>query len=161
MSIEGIDENGVIHFTPDRLIQEPVVFIGLTDSEVVQISVVSVLVGVPFGVLLLLPFGKGFLGVALGFAIAVLSIYLIGRKLRVLKRQYPDGLHTVYLQQVLQKKTPLNYGYVDFQGQWSIRRSQVVTRPQRSNETVSMKDVIGECDDLSSFQPQENKREAS
>ena len=46
-----------IDFIPDRLIEEPVVFRGLTDTEVVVLIIAGLVFWIPVSVLLLLPFG--------------------------------------------------------------------------------------------------------
>ena len=62
-STEGINEDGVITFTPDRLIQEPIVFLGFSDSEVVKGGLISGVLCIPTTVLLLLPFGYALVGI--------------------------------------------------------------------------------------------------
>ena len=54
MNPEGMNEEGEIIFTPDRLIQEPIVFIGLTDTEIVALAIAGVGFWVPLSILLLL-----------------------------------------------------------------------------------------------------------
>lgn len=152
MKTEGVDNNGVITFTPDRLIQEPVVFLGMTDSEVIGITLFSVVICLPLSVLLLLPVGMGLLGVCLGFGLSLVCIYVAGKQLTVIKRQYPDGLHRVYIQQYLQAHTPLHYKYVDYDGQWSIRRLYHVDKQPFIEEEYSMQELMNECDDLTQYQ---------
>lgn len=48
-----------IDFIPDRLIEEPVVFRGLTDTEVVVLISVGLVFWIPVSVLVLLPFEIG------------------------------------------------------------------------------------------------------
>lgn len=153
MSTEGINEDGVITFTPDRLIEEPVVFLGFTDSEVVKGGLISGAISIPFAVLILLPFGYALLGVGLGMGLAVLMMFLLGKKLAVLKRKYPDGLHEVYIKQKLQAKTPMNFQYIDYEGTWSIRRFKPINRIEKEEQVDFDSEDFGYSDDLSEFMP--------
>lgn len=117
-----------IEFIPDRLIEEPVVFRGMTDTEVVSLTVVSILIWVPVSVLVLMPFEMALFGVGAGFGMAILTLLIAGGRLQSLKRRMPDGLHIVYLKKLLQEKTPLNFGYIDTSQRWDIQRARVVTK---------------------------------
>ena len=68
-----------IDFIPDRLIEEPVVFRGLTDTEVVVLIIAGLVFWIPVSVLLLLPFGWGLFGVGIGVGMAIVSLLLVGR----------------------------------------------------------------------------------
>ena len=118
-----------IDFIPDRLIEEPVVFRGLTDTEVVTLTLVGVVFWIPICTLLLLPFGFAVFGIALGLGMAIGSLLLAGNRLQHLKRRMPDGLHMVYLKKELQRKISfINYGYIDTTQSWDIKRNKVVTK---------------------------------
>ena len=117
-----------IEFIPDRLIEEPVVFRGMTDTEVVSLTVVSILIWVPVCVVVLMPFEMALFGVGAGFGMAILTLLIAGGRLQHLKRRMPDGLHIVYLKKLLQEKTPLNFGYIDTSQRWDIQRVRVVTK---------------------------------
>jgi conjugative transfer region protein (TIGR03750 family) len=120
-----------IDFIPDRLIEEPVVFRGMTDTEIVMLISVSVIFWIPVTVLVLLPFGFALFGVGLGFAISIGTLLVVGKKLQTLKRRMPDGLHVVHLKKVAQKKFSfVNFGYIETSQSWDIRReTPVVKRP--------------------------------
>ena len=118
-----------IEFIPDRLIEEPVIFRGLTDTEVVVIILAAIVFWIPLCVILLLPFGLALFGVGVGFGMAIGSLLFVGASLQRLKRRMPDGLHLVYLKKQLQKKcTFFNFGYIETSQSWDIRRDQPVTR---------------------------------
>ena len=118
-----------IDFIPDRLIEEPVVFRGLTDTEVVTLTLVGVVFWIPICTLLLLPFGFAVFGIALGLGMAIGTLLLVGNRLQHLKRRMPDGLHLVYLKKELQRKISfINYGYIDTTQSWDIKRNKVVTK---------------------------------
>ncbi len=117
-----------IDFIPDRLIADPVVFMGMSDAEIITIGVVSVLFWMPISILLLLPFGLGVFGLGLGLALAMGTLVFAGRWLSRLKLRKPNGLHLVVLKKQLQRTGFVNYGYITRSGHWDIRRSQPVVR---------------------------------
>jgi len=118
-----------IDFIPDRLIEEPVVFRGMNDSEIVFIAVAGVAFWLPVSIMLLLPFGLALFGVGLGFLLTIGTLMLAGRYLQGLKRRMPDGLHIVYLKKMAQKKvTFLNFGYIEDSKAWDIRRDKPVEK---------------------------------
>lgn len=118
-----------IDFIPDRLIEEPVVFRGLTDSEVVMIMGIGIVFWIPVSIILLLPFGWGLFGIGVGLGMAILSLLLAGKHLQELKRRMPDGLHIVYLKKLLQKKVPfINFGYIETSQSWDVRRDRPVKK---------------------------------
>lgn len=118
-----------IEFIPDRLIEEPVVFRGLTDSEVVFITVGAILFWIPISVIVLIPFGWALFGVGIGFGLAIVTLLLAGKYLTNLKRRMPDGLHIVHLKKLAQKRTSFfNFGYIETSQSWDIRRNRKVTK---------------------------------
>ena len=128
MSDEGMNGRE-IEFIPDRLIEEPVVFRGLNDTEIVYIAVGGIVFWLPVSVLLLMPFGFALFGVGIGFALAMLTLILSGNYLQNLKRRMPDGLHLVYLKKMAQKKFSfINFGYIEESCHWDIRRDKPVQK---------------------------------
>lgn len=128
MTNEGMNGRE-IQFIPDRLIDEPVVFWGLTDTEIVFSVVGSVIFWIPITVLLLLPFNKALFGIGFGFGIALLTVFFLGRIMQDLKRRMPDGLHVIYLKKKLQRRSTLfNFGFIDQSMHWDIRRWKVITK---------------------------------
>jgi conjugative transfer region protein (TIGR03750 family) len=118
-----------IDFIPDRLIEEPVVFRGLTDTEIVALILGGVAFWIPACTLMLMPFGFAVFGIALGLGMAIGTLMLVGNKLQNLKRRMPDGLHMVFLKKSLQQKFSfINFGYIDTSQSWDIRRNKVITR---------------------------------
>lgn len=124
-----------IDFIPDRLIEEPVVFRGLTDTEVVVLISVGLVFWIPVSVLVLLPFGWGLFGVGIGVGMAIASLLVIGKYLQELKRRRPDGLHIVYLKKLGQKKFSfINFNYIETSQGWDIRREKPVVRIHMETE---------------------------
>lgn len=164
MSIpSGFNDHNEITFIPDRLIQEPTVYLGLTDSEIVTLAVAGCVFWLPVSVLMLLPFGLGLFGVGIGFGFVLLTIYIAGNKLSKLKRTMPDGQHVVHIKQILQAKTPISYNFIDYEGTWSIRRHQSVERMLYKDDLADLDEFIQQHNDLTEFQPEahtEDKHES-
>jgi len=128
MKTPGMNERE-IEFIPDRLIEEPVVFRGLTDSEVLGVMGIGLVFWIPVSVLLMMPFGLGLFGVGIGVGMAMGSLLVAGSYLQGLKRRMPDGLHLVYLKKILQQKSSMfNYGYIEETKSWDIRRETSVVK---------------------------------
>lgn len=125
--IEGM-RGREIDYIPDRLIADPVVFRGMTDTEVVTLMVIGLIIWTPIAILLLLPFGYGLFGVALGVALAIGQLIVAGKYLTRLKRKQPDGLHVVHFKKLIQRKGFARYGFIDESMSWDIRRSAPVER---------------------------------
>ncbi len=112
-----------ITFVPDRLVEEPVVFYGLTDTEVVTTALGGLLFWIPVCIVLLLPFGLALMGIGLGFALGISTVLIAGRYLTKLKRRMPDGLHIVYLKKKAQMSVPfIDFGFIVSSQRWDIRR---------------------------------------
>ena len=125
--IEGM-QGREIQYIPDRLIAEPVVFRGMTDTEVVGMMILGIVVWTPIAILILLPFGYGLFGVALGVGLAIGQLLVAGKYLTRLKRKQPDGLHVVHFKKMLQRKGLARFGFIDESISWDIRRSEPVKR---------------------------------
>ena len=124
-----------IEFIPDRLIEEPVVFRGMTDTEVVIIILGAIVFWVPVTAILLSPFGMALFGVGGGFGLAIVTLVVAGKYLQSIKRRMPDGLHIVYLKKVIQKKVSfINFGYIEQSMRWDIRRDKVVTKQVKQTD---------------------------
>lgn len=126
---EGMKGREILYI-PDRLIADPVVFRGMTDSEIVGLMTVGTLFWTPISILILLPFGYGLFGVAIGVGLAIGTLLLASKVLIRLKRKQPDGLHVVHFKKLLQRKGLKHYGYIDQSQCWDIRRSKTVVRRQ-------------------------------
>lgn len=84
-----------ITFIPDRLNEEPIIFIGMTDSELKMAGMVSVGFWIPVCVVVATLLGAGILGLAAGTLLAFASMWFIGKKLRVIKRGRPKQFHVM------------------------------------------------------------------
>jgi conjugative transfer region protein (TIGR03750 family) len=131
--LEGM-KNGEINYIPDRLIADPVVFRGMTDSEVVFIVITSLMIWIPVSVLILMPFGFAIFGVAIGSGLTIGTLILAGKQLTRIKRKQPDGLHIVFFKRQLQRKGLARFGFIDESASWDIRRSSPVERIKVATE---------------------------
>ena len=121
-----------ISFTPDRLIAEPVVFRGMTDTEIVFLTLGGTVFWIPVCCMLLAPVGFAMFGVAVGFGLALLTLIILGRQRTRLKRRMPDGLHVVYLKKRLQQRFSfVSRYYIDTTQAWDIRRTITITKPEK------------------------------
>lgn len=132
MSIPGM-KGREIEFIPDRLIEEPVVFRGMTDTEVVMIIVAAIIFWVPVSSIVLALFGYALFGVGIGFGLAIGTLVVAGKYLQTIKRRMPDGLHVVYLKKLAQKKFSfVNFGYIEDSMRWDIKRTSMVEKKVRT-----------------------------
>ena len=116
-----------IMFIPDRLNQEPIIFIGMTDSELKLAGLVSVGFWVPVCVVIAALLGSGILGLAAGTFLAFASMWLIGKKLRVIKRGRPKQFHVMTIKAWLEDR--------GLQTQTMIRESTVWDTHRRIKRT--------------------------
>lgn len=118
------DRESTIQFIPDRLNQEPVVFKGLTNTELFQTLGFSFLGWCPVCVLFASFFDVGILGIGLAIIMTVFTLLVVGSKLQIIKRNLPDGQHTVIFNRWLQQKGIKNSGFCLYSGRWDIRRDK-------------------------------------
>lgn len=120
--------NGEVTHIPDRLVADPVVFRGMTDQEVIFITLVSACVWIPLCIFVLSFFGVGIFGLAVGLGLAMLTLVLAGKRLVKIKIKQPDGLHLVHFKRTLQERGFGHYGFITQSQVWDIRRHKTVTR---------------------------------
>ena len=82
-----------IAYLPERLNEEPVVVLGLTDTELRYAAAAGFGFLVPAGALGGAVFGQAMVGAGAGAVLAIGTIYLVGRILRRMKRGRPAGYH--------------------------------------------------------------------
>lgn len=114
-----------IEFIPDRLNQEPVIFIGMTDSELRWGGLLSVLFWVPVCVVLAALLGQAILGIALGVLLALGCMWVTGRKLRTLKRGKPQGFHVLAIVALLEDAGIKSKTMIRESRSWDVRRARV------------------------------------
>ena len=82
-----------IAYLPERLNEDPVVVLGLTDAELRCAAAAGFGALVPAGALGGASFGQAVLGAGAGAVLAIGAIYLVGKALRRMKRGKPAGYH--------------------------------------------------------------------
>ncbi|MCS6271891.1 TIGR03750 family conjugal transfer protein [Shewanella baltica] len=87
-----LDENDFTDsFTGDFLNEEPVVFKGLTDSEVKMVFVLSLFIGAPIGVVLALVIGIPTLILVFVLLLPIISVWFIAGWMESARRGKPSG----------------------------------------------------------------------
>ena len=82
-----------IAYLPERLNEEPVVVLGLTDAELRYAAAAAFGLLVPAGGVAGAVFGQAMVGGGAGAVCAIGAIYAAGTVLRRMKRGKPDGYH--------------------------------------------------------------------
>lgn len=113
-----------IHFMPDRLNEEPVIFIGMTNSELKTASLISMSVWIPCSIVLAAVVGKAVLGLALGVGLAFVTLWLLGKRLRVLKRGKPKQYHAMAIRAFFEDRGLLSKTMIRQNQVWDIRRQR-------------------------------------
>ena len=116
--------SGEITFIPDRLNEEPVVFLSMTHSEL-QLAIVACLVfWTPLCMLIATLLGKAVLGLAAIMALSYASMWLCGKKLRVIKRGRPKQYHVMAISAWLEDTQLKRRSMIHVNRVWDIHRHQ-------------------------------------
>ena len=116
--------SGEITFIPDRLNEESVVFLAMTHSEL-QLAIVACLVfWTPVCMLIATLFGKAVLGLAAIMALSYASMWLCGKKLRVIKRGRPKQYHVMAISAWLEDRQLKRRSMIRVNRVWDIHRHQ-------------------------------------
>ncbi|MFV0476963.1 MAG: TIGR03750 family conjugal transfer protein [Parahaliea sp.] len=111
-------------FIPDRLNEEPVIFLSMTNSEIKYSALVSLLFWTPVCSLLGLLLGSMVLGFGASLGMVFATMWLLGKRLRVIKRGKPRQYHVMALRAWLQDHG-LGTGSLIRQSKvWDIKRSK-------------------------------------
>lgn len=113
---------GEIHFIPDRLNEEAVIFLSMTESELRYAVLACLMIWLPICIAIGGFMGNALLGFAVSMGMTYLSMWLLGRRLRVLKRGKPKQYHAMAITAQLEdwgmkKKTMIRQSQC-----WSIKR---------------------------------------
>ena len=82
-----------VNYIPERLNEDPVVVLGLTDQELRYAALAGFGVLVPAGALAGAVFGQAMIGGGVGAVLAIGAVYVVGKVLRRMKRGKPAGYH--------------------------------------------------------------------
>lgn len=111
-----------IVFMPDRLNEEPIIFIGMTNSELKTAGLISLGFWIPTSLIVAAVLGKAVLGLAIGVGLAFLSMWVIGKRIRVLKRGKPKQYHSDAMRAFFEDKGLLARTMIRENMVWDIRR---------------------------------------
>ena len=110
-----------IHFVADRLNAEPVAFLAMTHSEVKAVIGGCLLLWTPLCLLFGFLIGKPLMGVGAIFAMVYASMWLIGKRLAVIKRGKPPGYHVDALHAWLEDRGWKTRTLIRHTETWDIR----------------------------------------
>ena len=111
-----------IDFLPDRLNEEPVVFLAMSHSELRLAALGSFALWLPLATGVGALFGQALMGAALSLAGVFASLWLIGRRLRVLKRGRPRQFHVMAIHARLQDWGLMRHTLIRDSRTWDIHR---------------------------------------
>ena len=111
-----------ISFIPDRLNEEPVVFLSMTHSEL-KVAIVACLVfWTPVCLFVAVLAHKTVLGLAGIMAMSYVSMWFFGKKLRVMKRGRPKQYHVMAITAWLEDKQLKRRSMIRVSQVWDIHR---------------------------------------
>ncbi len=113
-----------LEFIPDRLNEEPVIFLSMTNSEIKYTALVSLLVWVPLCTIVGFLLGNGFLGFGASLAMMFGTMWILGKRLRVIKRGKPKQYHVLAMRAWLQDRGLGRHSLIRASQAWDIKRGQ-------------------------------------
>jgi conjugative transfer region protein (TIGR03750 family) len=111
-----------ITFIPDRLNEEPVVFLSMTHSELKLAIVACLLFWTPVCLIVAMLAERTVLGLAGIMAMSYASMWLFGKKLRVIKRGRPKQYHVMAITAWLEDKQLKRRSMTRVSQVWDIHR---------------------------------------
>ncbi len=124
-----MDARRDIEFIPDRLNEEPVVFLSMTNSEIKLSLMIFFVFWTPICLVVGLLVGKVLLSLACVAGMVFASMWLAGKRLRIIKRGKPKQYHMLALQAWLQDRGLTRQVLIRESRTWDIRRWR--TAPKR------------------------------
>lgn len=111
-----------IDFLPDRLNREPVIYKGLTNSEMFSLLKIGAIVWFPLCLLVAWMCGATILGLGFGMAFTLGTVVVGAMYLQKKKRGKPDGWYDRSMKIKFQDRGFTSYGFIRYSGSWDIRR---------------------------------------
>jgi len=111
-----------IEFIPDRLNEEPVVFLSMTNSEIKLSLMIFFAVWTPICLIVGFFIGKAVLSLACVIGLVLLSMWLAGKRLRTIKRGKPKQFHMLALSAWLQDHGLSSQVFIRESRTWDIQR---------------------------------------
>lgn len=107
---------------PDRLNEEPVVFLAMTNSEIKMALLVLFMFWVPICAAIGVFFSKILLSLAGSTGLVFASMWLVGKRLKVIKRGKPKQYHVLALNAWLQDHGLIKETQIRDSRAWDIKR---------------------------------------
>jgi len=117
-----VDARRDIEFIPDRLNEEPVVFLSMTNSEIKLSLLIFFALWTPVCLLVGFIIGKALLALACVAGMVFLSMWLAGKRLRKIKRGKPKQYHMLALRAWLQDRGLASPVFIRESRTWDIQR---------------------------------------
>lgn len=117
-----MDTRRDIEFIPDRLNEEPVVFLSMTNSEIKLSLMIFFALWTPVCLVVGLLLGKALLALACVAGMVFLSMWLAGKRLRTIKRGKPKQYHMLALRAWLQDHGLAQKDLIRQSRSWDIQR---------------------------------------
>ena len=111
-----------VEFIPDRLNEEPVVFLAMTNSEIKYAVMVFFGMWLPISFLACFLAGRTLLALAIAPGLVFVSMWLAGKRLRVIKRGKPKQVHMLALRAWLQDHGLSREVFIRDSRTWDIKR---------------------------------------
>tara|TARA_R110001592_G_scaffold254129_3_gene517464 strand:+ start:9592 stop:9957 length:366 start_codon:yes stop_codon:yes gene_type:complete len=111
-----------VEFIPDRLNEEPVVFLSMTNSEIKLSLMLFFVLWTPVCLIVGLVIGKTLLSLACVAGMVFLSLWLAGKRIRILKRGKPKQYHMMALSAWLQDRGLARKVLIRESRTWDIQR---------------------------------------
>ena len=112
-----------ISFLPDRLNGEPVVYRGLTSTELAVVAAGAIALWLPISLVALGYAGYFMMGFGVAAILAVGTVWLTSTWIQAMKRGRPAGYHLLRLELLLHDLRIRRSCYVRYSGVWDIRRN--------------------------------------
>ena len=119
----GTPPDTTITFLPDRLNGEPVVYRGLTSTELGIVAGGAIGLWLPISLLILGYAGYLMMGFGVAALLAVGTVWLTSSWIQAMKRGRPDGYHVLQLELLLHDLKLHRSNFTRYSGLWDIRRS--------------------------------------
>ncbi len=119
-----MNTGGELEFIPDRLNEEPVIFLSMTNSEIKYSALLSLLFWVPICALTGFVVGSAVLGIGVSLVMIFITLWLLGKRLRVMKRGKPRQFHILAIRAWLQDRGFGAHNLIRTNQVWDIRRSR-------------------------------------
>lgn len=114
--------NAEIEFMPDRLNEEPVVFLAMTHSEIKWALVVFFTLWTPICLVVGIFIGKILLSLTMVAGLVFASMWLAGKRLKVIKRGKPKQYHVLAFRAWLQDRGWAKETLIRHSRVWDIKR---------------------------------------